>query len=396
MSKTIRQSGAVSIFSVIIAMLLMSVVTISFIRIMTSDQNRATGNDLAQSAYDSAQAGVEDAKRALVWYTEQCKISDAACSAAVNAINSSVCNAGIRAGTGMGTGEGEIIVQQSTQVDASGGSIDEALDQAYTCVTMQLATEDYVAPVPAFKSILVPLVADKEFKTVTIEWFTADDLPSRTTPVTLSSSSSPPKGLFTRANWGNARPSLLRTQFMQVGPQFTLLSFDTTTGSGQSNANTVFLYPTTDGNRSAELIAHDIRAQGDQEPGRGEATSTPLPTECKTAIAAGGYSCKIELSLPNPVGASNRRDATAYLRLTPFYNATNVRVTLGGGAKFYGVQPKVDATGRANNVFRRVEARVDLYDTSFPYPEAAVEVANSFCKDFGVTDTQYLAGSCTP
>ena len=398
MSTTQRQSGAVSLFMVIFAMLLMSVVTISFLRIMTNDQSQASGNDLAQSAYDSAEAGVEDSKRALVWYIQQCKSGNAAaCATARTAISSTECNRAIRTANGWNASNGEIKVQQSSVVDeGTGQSIDQALDQAYTCATIKLDTDDFLASVSADQSILIPLSGKAPFSTVNVQWFSEDDLSSAGARAAPDTSSTNPKYLLTRATWPTNRPSVLRTQFMQVGANFKLTDFDATTATSQSNTNTVFLYPSTTGVSSTELTQRDVRANpaGDSVPAG--SNSAPLPTRCVAAIPSGGYSCSVTLTLPNPVGASDRNNATAFLRLTSFYVGTHVRVTLGG-TQFNGVQPIVDSTGRANDVFRRVESRIDLYDTTmFPYPEAAVDVSGNLCKDFGITDTKYLPGSCTP
>jgi hypothetical protein len=103
--------------------------------------------------------------------------------------------------------------------------------------------------------------------------------------------------------------------------------------------------------------------------------------------------------LPTPIGAGER---TSFLRLSALYNKSNYRVTLldstkpcdqttGTGAgcvKFNAVQPEIDSTGRANDLFRRVQTRVELIDVNFPYPEATVvETDGNFCKDFRVTDS---------
>ena len=113
----------------------------------------------------------------------------------------------------------------------------------------------------------------------------------------------------------------------------------------------------------------------------------------------------MSLRLPNPIGGGS--DRTAFLRLTPFYNATHFQIVLsngdpsaaGGIIKFKDVQPIVDSTGRANDMFRRVESRVDLYNTNFPYPDATIDITGNFCKNFAVSNdpaTYQTSNTCTP
>ncbi|QWQ32402.1 hypothetical protein KOY48_00720 [Candidatus Minimicrobia naudis] len=61
--KNTRQSGAVSLFTVIFGPKMpLTIVTIGFIKLMIMDQRQSSNNDLAQSAYDAALAGVEKCK----------------------------------------------------------------------------------------------------------------------------------------------------------------------------------------------------------------------------------------------------------------------------------------------------------------------------------------------
>jgi Tfp pilus assembly protein PilX len=397
-----KQSGAVSLFVVIFATLLITVVTVSFVRLMVSDQNRASNSDLSQSAYDSAQAGVEDAKRALLRYQKICnEQGESACDALGDQINAADCNDALRIGDVINSDSGEVLIQQTSS------SGDASLDQAYTCVTIGLQTDDYLGSLSVNESKLVPLIGvaadgSTTFNRVTIEWFSADDIGtagSGSYAVSLTGDANP-RPLLTQASWPINRPSLLRTQLMQFSSNgFTLGSFDTTTASGESNANSLFLYPSSGGSTSVEsFTARNLRKTtptGTTPPATGD--SSPLGIRCRTSLSTGGYACRATLRLPNPVGGGSR---TAFLRVTPFYNATHFRVTLANGStpmKFNGVQPEVDSTGRANDLFRRVSSRVDLIDTSFAYPDAAVDVTGNFCKDFAVTDTQYLSSNtCTP
>lgn len=402
-----RQSGAVSLFVVVFAMLIITVITISFLRLMIADQMQASNSDLSQSAYDSAQAGVEDAKRALLRYQKTCNDTPSACAALSAQISQDVCNAGLLVGnvvdpsnvSGSSGGKpGEVIVQQSS---TSGDSV---LNQAYTCVKMKLATVDYIGTLAANASQIVPLVSEGGFDTVTVRWFSRDDVSNPAGTVSLTGPSVGQK-LLQQSEWPSNRPSIMRTQLMQFGSSFKLSDFDVSNGN-ESNANTLFLYPTSAGSatNSDSFTARDTRKQTSTgNPLPASPTSTPLPVRCQSSVSGGGYACEMALRLPDPIGGGS--DRTSYLRLTPLYNATHFQVVLSKGAidaggtnivKFKDVQPEVDSTGRANELFRRVVSRVDLYDTTFPYPDATIDITGNLCKDFGVTDTQYLPGACTP
>jgi len=394
------QAGAVSLFVVVFFMLLITVVTVSFLRLMTADQQQSSDNDLSQSAYDSAQAGVEDAKRTLLSYKQYCVSNTASqCQAAgdINHLSTAVCNAALSKAIGAGTTPSEkvdeVLIQQSTRDDA------ELLNQAYTCVTIDLETDDYVGNVAANESQLVPLVSSSQFDRVRVEWFSREDVSSNAISLNGLGVSGHP--LYTTGRWPVNRPSLMRAQLVQVATSgFTIASFDTVSGA-QSNGASMFLYPTAESGIGAlPMTSYDQRKTSPTDnPNPKDDLTTPTAVSCQSSLSSGGFACTATLVLPQAIGATDNQ-RTAFLRLVPLYNSTHFRVTLWNGptvAKFSGVQPAVDSTGRANDLFRRIESRVDLYDTTFPYPEAAIDLTGNFCKDFAVTDTQYIGSSgCNP
>jgi len=385
-----KQRGAVSLFVVVFAALLITIVTVSFVRIMVQNQQQASTTDLSQSAYDSAQAGVEDAKRALLRYQSICSGDITKCDD--SKINSLECNIALDQVEGVTLSGGEVKVQTDKA---------NALDQAYTCVKINLDTIDYLGTLSANESRIVPLTGVGSFDTVQIQWFSSKDISSDKNYEVNLQKLSEGVPLLAQNSWAINRPSILRTQLIQIGGfGFILTDFDKIVDVGggvtQSNANTLFLYPTgTTGSVSSTISeetfkGHDTRLL---------ATGVPLPIACSGNLEAGGYACTVKLTLPTPIGAGER---ISFLRLSALYNKTNYRVTLldstkicdqttgigAGCVKFDAVQPEIDSTGRANDLFRRVQTRVELIDVNFPYPEATVvETDGNFCKDFRVTDS---------
>jgi len=392
-TKRARQQGAVSLFVVIFATLLISIVTVSFVQLMLRDQQQSTANDLAQSAYDSAQAGVEDAKRLLI-LDQACRNGTAAstvnCAAIASALTpapgdtQTACNTLSAAGI-VGETNGETIIQQS-----SGDSATQ-LNQAYTCVKVGVNTDDYKGNIDVNQSDIIPLRGVSAFTSIELSWFSRDDVAAEGEddvefPTTGSDSSLPPEG----SEWPDNNPPLLRTQFMQMGGSFKLTDFDDSQPDNKSNANTLFLYPSATG-----LTMKDFALDARRSP-----SNSQQKVQCHDSFLDGEYACTVTITLPNPIDG-NTADRNAYLRLTSLYNGAHYSIKLKNGnetVRFSGVQPLVDSTGRANDVFRRVETRVELVG-DFTYPEAALDMQGSLCKNFTVTNEEagYRGSStCTP
>ncbi len=385
------QSGVVSLFVVIFATLLMTVVTVGFIQLMLKDQRQATTNDLSQSAYDAAQAGVEDAKRLLL-LDQACRDGTAAPTINCGAITAALtpgpgqpatdCDTLVKAGL-VGSTNDETIIQQNVSDNAA------KLDQAYTCVKVSTNTTDYKGQVGVNQSVVVPISGVSPFDTVEVSWFSNDDVVGTTDPSISFPSAGPDVSLpRVGTKWMANSPALLRTQLMQTGASFKLSDFDDSLGG--SNANTLFLYPSASGSANLDFALDARRSPN----------NAPRQVKCNNSFVAGIYACTATIKLPDPTNG-NAAQRNAYLRLGALYNSAHFSIKLKNGAtdvKFNNVQPEVDATGRANDVFRRVVSRIELKG-DITYPQASIDMQGDLCKDFTVTDAEdgYIASTtCTP
>lgn len=382
--------GAVSIFIVVFTALLISIITVGFVRIMIRDQQRATDSDLSNSAMDSARAGVEDAKRALQKYYSASTPSARAQLESIFA--SGRCSTVAEILNGRAPNDPEVQVG------------DASLNQAYTCVKISLNTDDYAGVTGPDQQRVIHLQSVAAFSSIRIEWFNKDDITDSFTNFDVANSTSSNQ-LIAQRDWPANRPPILETQFFQYHTgSFGLSSFDDNGSggdTGKSNTNTLFLYPSNlpVGTPSTTQLITDTR--------RSASNDAPRATKCVASPSAApswdsNYACRIDITVPQPIGGDeNSRDA--YLRIVPRYNGMHYRISLrtasGSIVQLRGVQPAVDSTGRASDLFRRVEARVEPPDT-MAMPEAAVDTSRSFCKVFTVTSDAGLynanTGTCDP
>ncbi len=370
------QRGAVSIFIVMFTALLVTIVTASFVQIMLRNQQQASNNDLSQSAYDSALAGVEDAKRALVALKACDKDPSPQCSNLRAALTNNGQNCEVLADPSVG-------VTTFTGGESQVGRTD--MNQAYTCVKVQVITDSYEGTLDKGQSIVIPLetVDDPNLiAALRVSWFTQDNIPdvdSAGNPISQVPQFPTQPQLPAEADWSVRSPSIMRSQLIQFPDgNLTLDSFDT---PNTNNAKTLFLYPAIFG--AANL---DFASDGRQSPA---SRNYPAVSRCDSAFSFnGGYACSTDVAVPS-LGSGTRK---AYLQLTSLYNKSTYRVQILGGSgnvlNFDNVQPIVDSTGRASDLFRRIRARVALSEgMPTTYPEAALHVGKSLCKDFFITNS---------
>lgn len=387
------QSGAVSIFSVVFAMLLITVVTVSFVRLMVRDQQQASAADLSQSAYDSALAGVEDAKRLLVF----CQSADTSAYPACQELAAKTCAETLSAVKSSGTATPDENAVQS-------GADANDMQQAYTCLNIDPTPMNYVGQLAKDQSNVIPLVTTSGNRPaqVYIEWMTKADIGNSAlvapTVANLRSAGGSAGFLPDAAKWAESGwPAAIQLQRITNGASDP---YDTTMAWNNqlelpNDLSQLLLLPTSSATATPAEKAFPTSRVGQYDSDDsvdifGFATCRP---------SAGNDALEYYCSAVVPLSSSSSANTTL-LRITSLYRGAHYRVTMqnntGSNLPFKGVQAVVDATGRASDIFRRVEARVDLTPAA-PYPDAAVETGDDLCKAFFVTSESYSdGGSCTP
>ncbi len=361
-----HERGVTSLVIVMFTVLMLVTVSVSFIKLMVSEETRANDTELSQGAYDSALAGVEDGKRVLTaCQAANYDTANIACKAIVAKACTTVSDAGL---ANAEAPSGEVYLKTNT---ASNNGKD--YQQAYTCVKINRETKEYVNTLPTSdSSAVIPLKGAAAFTSIEIYW----RLP-RVSSITVTGGAAMELPILSQWNDNPAvpTPALLRTQLIQ----YRTGSLNSAEFDNNGNGHTLYLYPKSVG--LSLNFATDSRRSG---------TLTPKPVPCAPLPVNLGYNCKTTITLPSPIGgdAATRQ---AYLRLTSIYAGADYMIhMIGNGGStvlFDGVQPSIDSTGRAGDVFRRVDARVELIDTNDVslYPRATLDVTKNVCKTFTVS-----------
>lgn len=372
------EKGATALFIVIFSILLMSTITISFLSLMVSEQQRSINDELSQSAYDSALAGVEDAKRAIV----ASRGTGPLASPAKTALSDSQKPGGCQAiGVYVNNTDPDL---NETPIQSSSSSAGAELNQAYTCLKVNNLTDSFQANVEDQAVVLVPLRMADEINQIKISWQRASDISG----VLYTSTGTP---LLTHTDWNTQKtPAMLRVQAITPTNSFSLTDFDSA-----DTSSTIFLYPATTGAGEVSGIGLDMPGN---RAGQLALSNKPEAVECingsglTNAININSYLCSVTIKLNSSV---QQGSDISYLAIGSIYRETGIEVQGlmdGKLVQFDGAQPTVDSTGRANDLFRRVEARLTLGGEGESgsglggvIPQYALDVDGSICKSFYVS-----------
>lgn len=409
-NSTIRtKRGAASLYVVIFTTLLLGIITLSFIRIIISEVGQTGNTDLSQSAYDSALAGVEDAKVALLRYHDclsgrSTGSNGLECNAIISAMQEGIASEScdvvrdtLNRSTAEGSDREEVIIQESNDSSST-------LLQAYTCVKIAEELPDYRTTLnSSFRTRIIPIrtASMDDIDSISIKWYSSVNNSGSTSLNFMPSgsyASFQPKNDYT--------PPVISVQLIQAGQSFVPnTDFNVPAGNTTTNRAEVFLYPVSSGAPSGAISAFAYTQTANKLPDDsfdqfGYESDRIEKVNCNLS---GGkeFACEAEILLPSPINPP-RSDNATFVRVGLPYGTPTTDISLelhkngGSGSSivdFNGVQASVDSTGRANDLYRRIETRIELVDIYYPYPEFTVQLDGTSQSD-GIYKQFYSTQNC--
>ena len=388
------KQGAASFYIVAFSTLILLVVAMSFAAIIISEVERTSNDDLSQSAYDSAMAGIEDGKLAYQKYM-QCKNNnnkdDNECkriTALINKVNtyqttienneSEYCDtvASILGRASDGTETGTPIDEYQGNID----NVENNMQQKYTCTNLRTRMKDYEGSISSsMPARVIKLKFDdgvvNKVDRVTFSWKTEDsDVGFNTNNFQYGKVVFPSLTTSNVASLPNsvASPATMSVGLVQTNKEFKMEDFEKV-GKG-TNRGLIYLVPGE--NAGSNTIGKEAFVKSNDK----KATNEPNVVNCNRNNE---YPCSVTIGIPGPVNGGDRNSDTFMMVVSAPYGQpkTNFKLEYGCSsgdceskveegtddgtktekdvAMLDGVQIEIDSTGRARDLYRRVRARLE-------------------------------------
>ena len=385
--KKVRQ-GAASFYIVIFSTLILLVVVAGFTALVVAQITRTSNDDLSQSAYDAALAGIEDAK--LAYYNYQACLAGGAesargfsdrwnCGAIIYAMEHPEdeevdCNF-VGSMLGRNVGENGVPINEGRENN---------MQEWYTCVKIETSLKDYrgsLSPKDPIRVIKVRLDDSKgedatldRIKTMRVSWGSTKEDAARNFLAWSGSG----RDNYPSARDASTNPPVLGVALVQAGDNFSMSQFDASEGD-RTNRGLIYLVPQASEAANGIIAARDVAKSNDKTM-----TNKASTVNCSDKVDA-EFACSVDIELPEPVNGPRGIDNFMVAVMLPYGSATDFaleffcaegescgteRVVNDGveqdvsthQANLKG-QIRIDSTGRANDLFRRVEVRIGGTDS---------------------------------
>ncbi len=344
-----NEAGVVPIIITIFIMIILGLITIGFAQLMRREQRHVLDRQLSTQAFYAAETGVNDAVKAL---------------AKGYALNKTSC-----APDAPGAAAGDPFIAGKNKLDAATGIVQ------YTCLIIDPApnTLEYGSVGTDHSTgVLVQSQGSTAISSIEVSWQgqnsdTTDTFVNRTPRDFPPLTTKDPDPACTSTTCWPSQTGVLR---MSLTP---MNAFDR--DNLIKNTYTAMLYPFPGAGPGTTTYA-----SGQADPAQGQI----VDGGCAAVISSGAKQFRYCNAIID--GLSQK---SYFLRLKSIYHASTVTITAYGGGppasqlRLVGAQALVDATGKANDVLRRIQVRVRT-GQDFDFPEAPLDSVQSLCKRFSV------------
>ncbi|HSX32230.1 MAG TPA: pilus assembly PilX N-terminal domain-containing protein [Candidatus Saccharimonadales bacterium] len=330
-----KESGMVSIMVTMILMIVLSLIVLGFAQISRRNARQSLDRQLSTQAFYAAETGINDVRNLI-----KTKGLPPAKTDCTNGSGASLAYYG--GGTGLNP------------------TVDAAHNVSYTCVMVDpnptaLAINDINTT-----GTIMPLgVSSGVIQTLTFTWYTKTGSLTPMTGCPAGASGTLAKAANWPCGYGVFRFDLVPT----AGPALTSASL-------QSTTMTSFAVPVAAGGTAS--VGYATNGSG-----------SVIPASCNNT--------RCTLTITGLGGTSY------YSRLISQYKDISMQITgtdgLGNPVKFSGGQVVIDATGKAQDVLRRIQVHVPINPTANQLSDYAIESTDSVCKRFVVMSNYFASNA---
>ena len=343
-----NQEGLVSITVSLIIMIIITLVVSSFALIVRREQRRTLDRQLSQQAFYAAEAGIADAQSAI--------------------------KAGLTGDITECSGPGSFSDSLSTISTPAGSppQYDSKISDnvSYSCVLIdrELTNDVKEGVKPEDGSFVTSIKANSPINSLRISWQNNDDIPIK------------------NSNTNYALTNAIDGPMLRV----TIFPGLLTKEAMNNGAHTMFLYPNTGDPGGMGSIGYLGGAGGinSTDSRQGQFVDGNCNTNNRSD-ADDFYECNVNITGLNAneyYVVIQPLYRTAKLSLTAYDSLSN-KLTLPGG------QAKIDVTGKASDVLRRIQVRVpidgglSIGDFDGLFPDSAISTTDDLCKLLVLTET---------